>query len=43
VNVIGNSVATIVVAKWEKAFDGERAAQVLSGLTPPAEENGLAQ
>jgi Na+/H+-dicarboxylate symporter len=25
VNVIGSSVATIVIAKWEKAFDGERA------------------
>jgi aerobic C4-dicarboxylate transport protein len=29
VNVIGNSVATIVVARWEHAFDAERAAQVL--------------
>jgi aerobic C4-dicarboxylate transport protein len=29
VNVIGSSVATIVVAKWEKAFDGERAKVVL--------------
>jgi Na+/H+-dicarboxylate symporter len=25
VNVIGSSVATIVIAKWENAFDGERA------------------
>ena len=25
VNVIGSSVATIVIAKWERAFDGERA------------------
>jgi len=25
VNVIGSSVATIVIAKWEHAFDGERA------------------
>jgi aerobic C4-dicarboxylate transport protein len=24
VNIIGSSVATIVVAKWEKAFDGEQ-------------------
>ena len=28
VNVIGNSVATIVVAKWEKAFDADCAAEV---------------
>lgn len=28
VNVIGNSVATIVVSKWEQAFDADRAAQV---------------
>ena len=25
VNVIGSSVATIVVAKWERAFDTEKA------------------
>jgi Na+/H+-dicarboxylate symporter len=30
VNVIGSSVATIVVAKWERAFDEKRAAQYLS-------------
>jgi len=29
VNVIGSSVATIVVAKWEGAFDGERARAVI--------------
>jgi Na+/H+-dicarboxylate symporter len=29
VNVIGSCVATIVVAKWERAFDTERAALVL--------------
>jgi aerobic C4-dicarboxylate transport protein len=29
VNIIGSCVATIVVAKWEKAFDTERAAVVL--------------
>jgi Na+/H+-dicarboxylate symporter len=28
-NIIGNGVATIVVAKWEGAFDAERAAAVL--------------
>jgi aerobic C4-dicarboxylate transport protein len=29
VNVIGSCVATVVVAKWEKAFDTERAGLVL--------------
>jgi aerobic C4-dicarboxylate transport protein len=29
VNIIGSSVATIVVAKWEQAFDTERARMVL--------------
>jgi aerobic C4-dicarboxylate transport protein len=32
-NLIGNGVATIVVAKWEGEFDGDRAARVLSGAT----------
>jgi aerobic C4-dicarboxylate transport protein len=31
VNVIGSCVATVVVAKWEKAFDEERAGVVLGG------------
>jgi aerobic C4-dicarboxylate transport protein len=30
-NLVGNGVATIVVSKWEKAFDQGRAEQVLSG------------
>lgn len=30
-NLIGNGVATVVVSRWEKAFDNERAARVLSG------------
>jgi aerobic C4-dicarboxylate transport protein len=30
-NLIGNGVATVVVAKWEKAFDADRAAKVLAG------------
>ena len=31
VNVIGSSVATIVIAKWENAFDSERANLVFKG------------
>jgi aerobic C4-dicarboxylate transport protein len=31
VNVIGSSVATIVIAKWEHAFDGEQARLFLKG------------
>jgi aerobic C4-dicarboxylate transport protein len=30
-NVIGNSVATIVIARWERAYDPEIAERVLSG------------
>lgn len=30
-NLVGNGVATIVVAKWEKEFDAERARRVLDG------------
>ena len=32
-NLIGNGVATIVVAKWEGEFDASRAEQVLNGLS----------
>ncbi|HEY0263264.1 MAG TPA: C4-dicarboxylate transporter DctA [Granulicella sp.] len=38
VNVIGNSVATIVIAKWENAFDTERAARMLHGEPIAADE-----
>jgi aerobic C4-dicarboxylate transport protein len=33
-NLIGNGVATLVVAKWEGALDLERARSVMSGQTP---------
>jgi Na+/H+-dicarboxylate symporter len=36
VNIIGNGVATIVIAKWEGSFDAQRAARILSdGLPNP--------
>jgi aerobic C4-dicarboxylate transport protein len=31
-NLIGNGVATIVIARWENEFDEERAASILSGF-----------
>src|ERR1022692_1298115 len=34
-NLVGNGVATIVVAKWEKEFDAERARRVLDGESVP--------
>ncbi|OQS29576.1 dicarboxylate/amino acid:cation symporter [Chromobacterium violaceum] len=34
-NLIGNGVATVVIAKWEKALDVERMRQVLEGSEPP--------
>ncbi len=34
VNIIGNSVATIVVARWEGEFNAEQATRVLSHPTP---------
>jgi aerobic C4-dicarboxylate transport protein len=34
-NLIGNGVATIVIAKWENEFDAERAARVLNGEPEP--------
>jgi aerobic C4-dicarboxylate transport protein len=38
VNVIGSSVATIVVAKWEGAFDNERARLILAQDYSPASD-----
>jgi aerobic C4-dicarboxylate transport protein len=35
-NVIGNAVATIVVAKWERALDEEQLTAVLEGKLEPA-------
>ena len=32
-NMVGNGVATIIVAKWENEFDAERAKRVLNGET----------
>jgi len=37
-NLIGNGVATVVVAKWEGEFDGVRAKMVLDGNLPMAED-----
>ena len=36
-NLVGNGVATIVVAKWENEFDQTRAACVLGGQAPVEE------
>jgi aerobic C4-dicarboxylate transport protein len=38
-NLIGNGVATIVVAKWEGALDSERARRVLAGEVEGMTEN----
>jgi aerobic C4-dicarboxylate transport protein len=37
-NLIGNGVATVVVAKWEGEFDTERAMEVLNERLPMAED-----
>jgi aerobic C4-dicarboxylate transport protein len=40
INVLGNAVGTIVIAKWEKDFDSDRAKAVLAGTyetTDPAD------
>jgi Na+/H+-dicarboxylate symporter len=36
-NIIGNCVATIVIAKWERAFDDRRAEDVLNGVSMKSE------
>jgi aerobic C4-dicarboxylate transport protein len=35
-NLVGNAVATIVIAKWENAIDMVRVRQVLDGEVVPA-------
>src|SRR5579863_6147883 len=37
-NLIGNGVATIVVAKWDKEFDEDRSAMLLNGADVTADE-----
>lgn len=37
-NMVGNGVATIVIAKWENEFDATRAQQVLNGEIPERAE-----
>jgi aerobic C4-dicarboxylate transport protein len=34
-NLVGNAVATIVVAKWENALDEDRVRRVLDGEAAP--------
>jgi aerobic C4-dicarboxylate transport protein len=36
-NLIGNAVATMIVAKWDGALDLERARAILDGEAPPVE------
>jgi aerobic C4-dicarboxylate transport protein len=33
-NLVGNAVATIVIARWENALDADRMAKVLDGELP---------
>jgi aerobic C4-dicarboxylate transport protein len=40
-NLIGNAVATMVVAKWDGALDLERANAILAGREPSAERSEL--
>jgi aerobic C4-dicarboxylate transport protein len=36
-NLIGNAVATMVIAKWDGALDLERARQILDGVAVPGD------
>lgn len=40
-NIVGNAVATIVVARWEGALDMDRLQDALSGRLPPPEALAL--
>lgn len=42
-NMIGNGVATVVVARWEKEFDDERAHKILNGGLQVEEINAVAK
>ncbi|WP_413993428.1 dicarboxylate/amino acid:cation symporter [Labrys okinawensis] len=42
-NLVGNAVATIVVARWEGELDKERLAAALSGADVPVEEGAVLQ
>jgi len=35
-NIVGNSVATVVVSAWERKLDRTRLAAALSGVSPPS-------
>ncbi|MGH6821746.1 MAG: cation:dicarboxylate symporter family transporter, partial [Methylocella sp.] len=41
-NLIGNGVATILIAKWENEFDAKKAEEMLRAGPPAAEEPALA-
>jgi Na+/H+-dicarboxylate symporter len=41
VNIIGNSVAAIVIARWEGAYNAEQAAMVLDRRISPASSEAL--
>ncbi len=42
-NMMGNSVATVIVARWEGEFDAARAARVLNGQAVEFSEAGAAE
>jgi aerobic C4-dicarboxylate transport protein len=43
-NLVGNAVATIVVARWEKSFDAAQARQALDGVrVAPVEQSAPPQ
>ena len=42
-NFIGNTVATLVISKWEGAFDASKAGEILAGRQPSPPEHELAK